>query len=139
MLVAEAQRVSGEPLVRAEFAGTLLRLGRVDEARALPGLTLAHAFLAAERVFYLREQWARAAEMAEGAFAADPRSSSAYTAACNWARARDAAAALRCLELARQHGYADADAARADPDLASLHGHPDFEAWLAKLAPMTNG
>ncbi|MBL8920582.1 MAG: peptidase M50 [Myxococcaceae bacterium] len=137
-LWAEAARVSSQPLVRAEFAGTLLRLGRGDEVRALPGVSLAHAFLAAERVFYLREQWTRAAEMAEGAFAAEPRPSSAYTAACNRARARDVEAALQYLELARLHGYADADAARTDPDLATLHGHPSFEAWLAKLS-MTNG
>jgi Zn-dependent protease len=138
-LWAEAARVGGTPLLRAEYAGTLLRLGREAEARALPGLHLAHAYLAAERVCYLREQWARAAELAEGAFAAEPHPSSAYTAACNWARARDPAAALRCLELARAHGYSDADAARADPDLASLRGLPDFEAWLSRLSPMTNG
>lgn len=133
-LWAEAARVNSQPLVRAEFAGTLLRLGKEDEVRALPGLSLAHAYLAAERVFYLREQWARAAAMAEGAFAVEPTASSAYTAACNWARARDVEAALRCLSLARQQGYVDANAARADPDLASLQGHPGFEAWLTEIA-----
>lgn len=138
-LWAEAARVTGEPLVRAEFAGTLLRLDREAEARLLPGVRLAHAFLAAERVLYLRGQWARAAQMAEGAFQAEPSASSAYTAACNWARAGDRAASLRCLALAAQHGYANAAEARADPDLAKLQGTPEFEAWLAALPAMTNG
>ncbi len=136
-LWAEAARVVDEPNLRAEYAGTLLRLGREADARALPRLRLAHAFLAAERVLYLRDQYVRAAQMAEGAFEAEPSATHAYTAACDWARAKEAAQALRCLSLASQHGYRDAAAARMDPDLASLRSTPEFEAWLAAL-PLTS-
>jgi Zn-dependent protease len=136
-LWAEAARVVDEPNLRAEYAGTLLRLGKEADARALPRLRLAHAFLAAERVLYLRDQYVRAAQMAEGAFEAEPSATHAYTAACDWARAKEAAQALRCLSLASQHGYRDAAAARMDPDLASLRSTPEFEAWLAAL-PLTS-
>lgn len=133
-LWAEAARVFDDANIRAEYAGTLLRLGRDGDARALPGLRLAHAFLAAERVLYLRDHYARAAQMAEGAFEAEPSATHAYTAACDWARAKEPAHALRCLALATQHGYRDAAAARMDSDLTSLRATPEFEAWLASLA-----
>ncbi|MDP3502246.1 MAG: site-2 protease family protein [Myxococcales bacterium] len=132
-LWAEAARVSDDPNLRAEFAGTLLRLGRESDARALPGLRLAHGYLAAERVLYLRDHYARAAQMAEAAFEAEPSAAHAYTAACDWARAKESVHALRCLTLAAQHGYRDAAAARMDSDLASLRGTPEFDAWLATL------
>jgi Zn-dependent protease len=132
-LWAEAARVVDDPNIRAEYAGTLLRLGRETDARALPRLRLAHAFLAAERVLYLRDQYVRAAQMAEGAFEAEPSATHAYTAACDWARAKEPAHALRCLTLASQHGYRDAAAARVDSDLASLRSTPEFETWLAAL------
>lgn len=134
-LWAEAARTIDDPLIRAELAGTLLRTGREADARALPGVRLAHAWLAAERVLYLRGEYARAAQMAEGAFQAEPTASAAYTAACNWARAGDATNALRCLTLASQNGFNDAAEARADPDLTSLRGNPSFEAWLAAMTP----
>jgi Zn-dependent protease len=139
-LWAEAARVADDATLRAEYAGALLRLGREPEARQLPGVRLAAAFLAAERVHYVRGQYEQAAHAAEGAFRAEPRPEHAYTAACDWARAKDTTSALRCLTLASQNGYADAPAAREDPDLASLRGLPAFEVWLQSLradAPMT--
>ncbi|MBE2248464.1 MAG: peptidase M50 [Myxococcus sp.] len=137
-LWAEAARVSDDANLRAEYAGTLLRLGREADARALPGVRLAHAFLAAERVCYLRDDYAKAARMAEGAFQEEPTATHAYTAACDWARAHDAGAALRFLGLAAEHGYADAAAAREDPDLASLKDSPAFQAWLGALPARTS-
>jgi Zn-dependent protease len=143
-LWAEAARASDDATLRTEYAGALLRLGREPEARQFPAVRLSAAFLAAERVHYLRGEYEQAAHAAEGAFRAEPKADFAYTAACDWARAKDAGAALRCLTLAAQNGYADADAARADADLASLRDSPAFEAWLQSLrgppaddAPMT--
>ena len=133
-LWAEAARVSDDANIRAEYAGTLLRLGREGEAKALPKLRLAHAFLAAERVLYLRNHYARAAQMAAGAFELEPSATHAYTTACDWARAQDPAQALRWLTLAAQHGYRDGAAARMDTDLAPLRAMPEFEAWLSSLA-----
>lgn len=139
-LWGEAARVVKDPVVRAELAGTLLRLDREAEARALPELRFSLAALAAERVLYLRGEYARAARMAELAFQDEPTAAHAYTAACDWARANDADGALRCLALAAQNGFGNAAEARADPDLASLRSNPAFEAWLTSLpAPMTNG
>jgi Zn-dependent protease len=130
---AEAARVSDDATIRAEYAGTLLRLGRESDARALPNLQLVHAFLAAERVLYLRDHYARAAQMAEAAFETEPSAAHAYTAACDWARAKEFPQALRCLALASQHGYRDAAAAQRDSDLSSLRSTPEFDAWLATL------
>lgn len=132
-LWAEAARVSSEATVRAEFAGALIRLGRDADARRLPEVRLAHAYLAAERVHYLRGEYAKAAQAAEQAFQSEPGPTLAYTAACNWARAGEQDSAMRCLTLAAQNGYADAAAAKDDPDLASLRGTPAFDAWLAAL------
>jgi Zn-dependent protease len=132
-LWAEAARASDDQTLRTEYAGALLRLGRETEARQLPQVRLAAAYLAAERVHYVRGEYPAAAHAAESAFRTEPTASFAYTAACDWARAKDSAAALRCLTLAAQNGYSEVDAARADPDLASLRGSPDFENWLLSL------
>ncbi len=123
---------SGDAVIRHEWAGALIRAGRETEARRLPDLRLALAFAAAERVHFLRGDYAQAAAMAEASFREEPSSTAAYDAACAWARGNDPVAAMRCLTLAAQNGFKDAEAARTDPDLKSLRGTPEFEAWLSE-------
>jgi tetratricopeptide (TPR) repeat protein len=132
-LWVEAARQTPSELLRHELAGSLIRAGRELEARRLPGVRPALAFGAAERVYTLRGEHTHAAQAAESAFHEEPAPARAYDAACAWARAGDAGAALRMLTLASQNGFADAVTARQDPDLTSLQGREDFQAWLAGL------
>lgn len=130
---AQAAQLVRDEVVLHEYAGALIRGGREAEARALPGVQMARAFAAAERVFYLRKEWEAAARAAEAGFAEAKQPTAAYTAACAWALAGKADEALRLLTLAAESGYRNASEAREDPDLRSLRGRPDFEAWLASL------
>lgn len=124
---------SGDLTVRHEWAGTLLRLGREAEIRQIPEVKPALAWAAAQRIHFLRKEYGKAGAAAESSFQADPRADVAYDAACSYALGRDAEAALRMLQLASQNGFARADVASSDGDLAFLHGHPGFEAWLGSL------
>ncbi len=124
---------SGDAVIRHEWAGALIRAGHEQEARRLPEVRLALAFAAAERVHFVRGEYAQAAAMAEASFREEPTSGAAYTAACAWALGGDSAAAMRCLVLAAQNGFADAEKASSDPDLKALRGNPEFERWLASL------
>ena len=133
-LWAQAAETGDEMLVH-EYAGALIRGGREKEARALPGVHMARAFSMAERVHYVRKEFERAAQAAEAAFQEEPHSALAYTAACAWAQANRPDDALRLLTLAAQNGYRDTAEARADPDLKSLRGRPEFDGWLASLGP----
>jgi len=132
-LWAQAAQATGEQVILDEFAGALIRGGREPEARALPGVRMARAFSAAERVHYVRKEFEQAARAAEAAFHEEPLPSLAYTAACAWALANHPDEALRLLSLASQNGYRNAAEARTDPDLKSLRGKPGFEGWLASL------
>jgi Zn-dependent protease len=129
-----AQAQPQDEVVRHELAGALIRGGREPEARAMANVDLARAFLAAERVHYVRKEFESAARTASGAYEAAPTAAHAFTAACNWALAGHQDEAMRYLHLASQNGYRDAAAAREDPDLKSLRGRPEFEAWLTSLA-----
>lgn len=120
-----------------EYAGALIRGGREAEARLVPGVQLGRAFAAAERVSYVRGDYAQAATAAAAAFQESPSAAYAYTAACGWARAGKLDQALEFLRLAARNGYRDAAAARADPDLAPLRGQAEFEGWLAELGQST--
>jgi non-specific serine/threonine protein kinase len=51
-----------------------------------------------------------------------------YNAACNYCQLKRKAEAMEALRKAWDAGFRDADWARRDPDLAFLHGDPDFEA-----------
>ncbi|MFT3839506.1 MAG: hypothetical protein QM723_21160 [Myxococcaceae bacterium] len=124
---------SGELTLRAELGGCLVRLGRELDARKLPELRYAQSLLAAERVYFLRGEYAKAATAAEAAFQEEPSAELAYDAACGYARASDPEGALRMLQLASQNGFSKIDVVEADSDLKSLRTHPGFLAWLESL------
>lgn len=128
-----AQQSSGNEVILHEFAGALVRAGRELDARRLNGVKMAMAFAAAERVYYVRGEYEKAAQMAEAAFREEPTFSSAYDAACAYSRAQQPEAAMRMLALAAQNGFKDAGTARADPDLSAMRERPEFQAWLASL------
>ena len=50
-----------------------------------------------------------------------------YNAACAYCLLKKKPEALATLAKARDAGFRDADWARRDPDLALLHGDPEFE------------
>lgn len=128
-----AFRESMDRTVLHEWAGSLMRAGRLEDAKRLPGVDLPTAYGCAERVAFLRKDFAAAAQLGEAALALSPRAEVAYDAACAHARAGDAASAVRLLEQAHGLGFTDAAYAAADPDLSALRGEPRFEAWLKRL------
>ncbi|MCL2179203.1 MAG: hypothetical protein FWB81_07325, partial [Cystobacterineae bacterium] len=121
--------LSENPVLLHEWAGTLLRLGRVEVVRAMPKVRLAKAYLCAQSVFRLRGEYAQAAEAAEASFHAEPQADVAYEAACNHTLAGDKISALRMLALAAQNGFNESQKALEDPDLLPLHPHPEFQQW----------
>jgi Zn-dependent protease len=116
-----------------EYAGSLIRSERVQQALRLPGVDAEAAFLCAERPLFIRGAYSEAAAIAEAGLAHAPTAQLAYDAACAHARARHAHDAMRLLRRATELGFQDASYAASDEDLAPLHGFPDFEQWLAGL------
>ncbi|MDY7232624.1 TPR end-of-group domain-containing protein [Hyalangium rubrum] len=129
----KAWRDSGDRTVMHEYAGCLIRSGRTPQALKLPGVDPAAAFSCAERVLFIRGAYSEAAAMGEEALAHAPNPTIAYDAACAFARAHNTSDAVRMLHRASELGFRDAAYAASDEDLAPLHGHPGFEAWLAAL------
>ena len=128
-----AWRETGDRTVMHEYAGSLIRAGKEAQALRLPGVDVAAAFSCAERALFIRGAYSEAAAMGEAALAHVPSPSVAYDAACAFARAHNLSDAVRLLHRARELGFRDADYAASDEDLAALHGHAAFEAWLAEL------
>ncbi len=128
-----AWRETGDRTVMHEYAGSLIRAGKQDQALRLPGVDVAAAFSCAERALFIRGAYSEAAAMGEAALAHVPSPSVAYDAACAFARAHNPNDAVRLLHRARELGFRDAAYAASDEDLASLHGHAAFEEWLTDL------
>jgi Zn-dependent protease len=128
-----AYESSRDPTILHEWAGALLRAGRVDDASRLPGVDLGKAYACAERVAFLRGNFSRAAELGLAALDRHPSAEGAYDVACALARGGELDRAVLVLERARDLGFSDAAYARTDADLAALHGHPGFERWLDAL------
>jgi hypothetical protein len=128
-----AWRDTGDRTVMHEYAGSLIRIGREAQALKLPGVDPAAAFSCAERVLFIRGAYSEAAAMGEAALAHVPNPTIAYDAACAFAKAHNVLDAVRLLQRARELGFQDGGYAASDEDLAPLHGHPAFEAWLADL------
>ena len=119
--------------VMHEYAGSLIRSERVPKALRLPGVDLEAAFLCAQRPLFIRGAYSEAAALCEAGLAHVRSSRLAYDAACAHARARHLNDAMRMLRRATELGFHDGTYADSDEDLAPLHGHPDFEYWLADL------
>jgi serine/threonine protein kinase/tetratricopeptide (TPR) repeat protein len=74
-------------------------------------------------------------------FAVALRSSEAtvlYNAACVFCRLQRKSDALAALKKAWDAGFKDADWARRDPDLALLHGEPEFECLYPEKPPLSS-
>lgn len=125
-----AHKQTQDRTVLHEWAGALIRAGKLDRARALPGVDLSTAYGCAERVLFLRERYSEAAAAALQRVELRPTAEGAYDAACSLSRAGDRERAIDLLDRARSLGFADLRHAATDPDLAALHGHPRFEAFL---------
>jgi Zn-dependent protease len=128
-----AWRETNDRTVMHEFAGALIRLGKVPAALRLPDVDPAGAFTCAERTLFIRGAYSEAAAVGEEALHHVPSPTIAYDAACAFARARMVPDAVRLLRRASELGFKDAAYAASDEDLSSLHGHPAFEAWLTEL------
>ncbi len=61
-----------------------------------------------------------------------------YNAACNYCLLKTKAQAMDALRKAWESGFKDATWARRDPDLAMLHGDPEFERMYPAPRPATN-
>lgn len=116
-----------------EYAGSLIRAERVQAALRLPGVDPESAFDCAQRTLFIRGAYSEAARTAEAGLGHVPSERLAYDAACAYARARHRDDAMRLLRRATELGFQNAAYAASDEDLASLHGYPDFEHWLAEL------
>jgi tetratricopeptide (TPR) repeat protein len=57
-----------------------------------------------------------------------------YNLACSHALLKQKVPALEALRRAVMLGYSDLDFMLNDPDLSSLHGHPDFQLIVTHLA-----
>jgi tetratricopeptide (TPR) repeat protein len=132
-----AYKQTQDRTVLHEWAGALIRAGKVDRARAIPGVDLSSAYGCAERVFFLRERFSEAASAALKRVELKPTAEAAYDAACALSRAGDRERAVALLERAHTLGFEDLRHAATDPDLAALHGHPRFQAFLGGLKTAT--
>ncbi len=128
-----AWRDTGDRTVLHEYAGSLIRAGKVEAALKLPSVDPAAAFSCAERALFIRGAYSEAAALGEAALAYVPSPTVAYDAACAFARAHHVADAVRLLHRATELGFQDGAYAASDEDLAPLHGHPAFEEWLEGL------
>jgi Zn-dependent protease len=122
-----------EPSVLHEWAGALIRDGRADDATRLPGVDMAAAYACAEKVAFLRGAYSEAARFGAESLARRPTPERAYDVACAYARAGDTSRAMAMLRRASELGFNDPEGAAGDPDLASLFGLSEFQAWLTSL------
>jgi tetratricopeptide (TPR) repeat protein len=129
----QAYSQSRDPTVLHEWAGALIRDHRAADARRLPGVDMSLAYTCAERVLFVRGEFAAAARVGLAALDEYPSADAAYDVACAMARAGDGEGAIRLLDRAAALGFQKRAAAASDPDLASLHSDPRFQDWLSRL------
>ena len=120
-----------------EWAGTLIRQGKSQEASRLPGVDLATAYACAEAVYDQRGLLAEAARVAEEAHSHLASAKSAYQVACLLSRAGQYDKAIEFLKKAQQLGLGNTRQAAADPDLFPLLSRADFKEWIKSDTGMT--
>ena len=128
-----ATKGADDPTLMHEYAGALIRRGRVDEARRLPKLDMLAAWRAAERVASIRGDYEAAARLGREALLDFPRPDLAYDTACALARAGRIAEAQQMLEHAAELGFRDAGHAAQDSDLDALRSTAAFQSWLSRV------
>lgn len=133
----KAAQQSRNRTITHEWAGCLLRLGRVEEAKRVSGVDLATAYRCAYQVLFSRGSYSEAARIGLLALDLQPQAETAYETACALARAGDAPAAIRALNRATELGFTDVGYALSDADLASIHGQSGFVAWAAHFKKPT--
>src|SRR5918996_497160 len=124
---------SRDPTILHEWAGTLVRLGRPQDARRISGVDMLQAFRAAERVLSIRGDHLGAARIGETALLEFPAPDLAYDIACSLAKAGRLGDAQAMLDRAAELGFRDARLAESDADLTPLHSTPAFRDWLRRL------
>lgn len=128
-----AFRTTNDPTVRAEWAGTLIRLGRMDDARKVAEGELREAYRAAETTLIARRDFDGAARIGLQALEEVPSAELAYDTACSLAKGGRPNEAQALLERAYELGFRNAGHAEQDPDLAALRQTPEFIAWLTRV------
>ena len=128
-----AAKESNDPTLLHEWAGSLIRAGRDDEARAMKGVEMATAYRCAERLLFVRGEFAAAARAGLEGLDLRPSANAAYDVACAFARANDKEQATAVLRRAMELGFRDFQYASTDSDLATLHSHRPFLELLTEL------
>lgn len=117
--------------LRHELAGTFIRNRQPAKGLGLPNVKPALAYAAAARMWFVRKDYANAAEANEASFKEEANPERAYDAACGYALAGNPEDALRMLEAAIGAG-ARPDRAQWDPELVSLRADPRFIALIKR-------
>jgi hypothetical protein len=128
-----AAKSGGDSTVLHEYAGALIRSGRVEDARRLSTVDMLAAWRAAERVPSIRGDFDAAANLGRQALMEYPRPDLAYDTACALARAGRVDDAQLMLERATELGFRDASHADGDSDLDALRSTPAFASWLKRV------
>jgi Flp pilus assembly protein TadD len=128
-----AAKSGGDSTVLHEYAGALIRSGRVEDARRLTNVDMLAAWRAAERVQSIRGDFDAAAHLGQQALMEYPRPELAYDTACAFARAGRVGDAQQMLERASELGFKDAAHADGDPDLDALRSSPAFMTWIRRV------
>lgn len=129
----QAYRQTNDPTVMHEWAGSLIRAGRDDDARRIPTVEMATAYRCAERLLFVRGDYSAAAAAGLKGLDLRPSANSAYDVACAFARAGDKAQAVSVLRRAVELGFRDVDYASTDSDLETLHSYPPFVELLGEM------
>ncbi len=128
-----ATRTGEDATLMHEYAGALIRRGRVEEARRLPKIDMLAAWRAAERVASIRGDYETAARLGREALMEFPRPDLAYDTACALARAGKVSEAQQMLEHAAELGFRDGMHAAQDSDLDALRSTAAFQSWLSRV------
>jgi Flp pilus assembly protein TadD len=139
---AGTSKASGEAPKRGRAAAEKLALegqmlfesGSIEEARARfleatqVDPSYSQAFVGVGVTYYMRDRYDEALDYYKQALEADPGNRDAYyNIGCVYALKGDQEQALRYLRIAVLNGYVDMGTLDNDPDLKSLHEHPDFQ------------